>query len=218
LHGTPRVTVLVGGDGARALWTTWLAQTGATDAGIAAPRSGLAAIAPAVASAIAEPTTPIAIVLTGAELARYRAAGPARSDREHALVEEGVLVVDDTGLDDTTLTVDARSAAEAALLVALEATAETAGRFELNAKLAVRFGPAACEVDLLARKERVAVEIDGYHHFTDATAYRRDREKDLLLQSQHLLVVRVLAADVARDPRPAIDLVRRALAIAEART
>jgi hypothetical protein len=30
------------------------------------------------------------------------------------------------------------------------------------------------EVDLLSRRDRIAIEIDGYHHFADLDAYRRD--------------------------------------------
>lgn len=214
LHGTPRVTVLVGGERARALWLAWASLADETPHEL---RSGIAAIAPAVARATTDPRRPIAILLSGSELAHYRADEPARSDRERAMVEAGVLVLDPAGLEAMAVTVDARSAAEAALFVALEGAADTAGRFELNVKLGVRFGPAACEVDLLARRPRVAVEIDGYHHFTGVEAYRRDREKDVLLQLQGFLVVRVLAADVARDPRPAVDLIRRVLAAREAR-
>jgi very-short-patch-repair endonuclease len=52
------------------------------------------------------------------------------------------------------------------------------------------------EVDLLAADLRLAVEVDGYHHFQDEDAYRRDRRKDLDLQRRGYLVVRVLAEDV----------------------
>lgn len=108
--------------------------------------------------------------------------------------------------------INARSAAEAALLEALEATPATAGRFELNRYLSVRFGPNALEVDLLGRRDRIAIEIDGYYHFGDLEAYRRDRRKDLLLQTQGFMVIRVLAEDVMRDARPAVNAICQALA------
>lgn len=95
---------------------------------------------------------------------------------------------------------------------ALEATAATRGRFVLNESLSVRFGPNAAEVDLLSRGDRIAIEIDGVHHFTDLDRYRRDRDKDLLLQTQGLLVIRLLAEDVLRDPREGVQMVCRALA------
>jgi very-short-patch-repair endonuclease len=55
------------------------------------------------------------------------------------------------------------------------------------------------------------IEIDGFHHFGDPEAYRRDRRKDLLLQTQGLLVIRAPAEDVMRVLRPAIAEVCRAL-------
>jgi hypothetical protein len=76
----------------------------------------------------------------------------------------------------------ARSAAERFLFERLESLPETAGRFALNARPGLRFGGRPMEVDLLAASLRIAVEIDGYHHFRDADAYRRDRRKDVELQ------------------------------------
>lgn len=90
----------------------------------------------------------------------------------------------------------ARSAAEAILFRMLESLPETAGRFELNGELDFRFGPRTAEVDLLCRELRLAVEIDGYYHFGEPTAYRRDRTKDWELQRRGFVVLRFLAADV----------------------
>jgi hypothetical protein len=91
----------------------------------------------------------------------------------------------------------ARSAAERLLFERLESSPETAGLFELNGTLDFRFGPTQwIEVDLVARSLKLALEIDGYHHFQDTEAYRRDRRKDLELQKHGYLVVRVLADDV----------------------
>jgi hypothetical protein len=91
----------------------------------------------------------------------------------------------------------ARSAAERFLFEQLESLPETAELFELNGTLDFRFGPTRwIEVDLVARSLKLAVEIDGYHHFQDPEAYRRDRRKDLELQTHGYLVVRVLADDV----------------------
>jgi very-short-patch-repair endonuclease len=111
---------------------------------------------------------------------------------------------------------DARSLAEATLFEALEATPATAGRFSLNESLSVRFGPAAAEIDLLARGDRIAIEIDGVHHFDDLECYRRDRRKDLLLQMQGFVVVRLLAEDVMRDVQSAVNAVCQALAYRQA--
>jgi very-short-patch-repair endonuclease len=93
----------------------------------------------------------------------------------------------------------ARSAAEWALYVWLEDHHETRGRFALNETLPVRFGPRPIEIDLLCNELGIAVEVDGFYHFRELDAYRRDRRKDVVMQREGLLVVRVLAEDVIND-------------------
>ena len=193
LHGTPRVTVIVG---PATIWQRWSELAGLD--------TSLLDFREAIALAVAEPTRDVAVVTTRKELDRWRATAP---DRERALVDEGLLVVEPPAPNP-----DARSAAEAALYDALEATPATAGKFELNGRLSVRFGPDACEVDLLARADNIAIEIDGIHHFGDLERYRRDRRKDVLLQSRGLFVIRLLAEDVMRDPRIGVAVVCQALA------
>jgi very-short-patch-repair endonuclease len=217
VHGTPRVTVLVGGDHARACWRAWLDVSGL--AGELLPGALATVVADAAAQAMAHPARPIAISCTRDELAAWR--GGRRADRLTALIDEGVVELPDPApaapppapapAPDRQL-FNARSAAELTLYDALEATPATAGRFERNGLLSIHFGNKAAEVDLLARKDRVAVEVDGYYHFTDLDAYRRDRKKDLLLQTHGLLVVRVLAEDVMQDARPAVNAICQALA------
>lgn len=90
----------------------------------------------------------------------------------------------------------ARSAAEAFLFQMLELLPETTGRFELNAELDFRFGPRAAEVDLLCRELRLIIEIDGYFHFRNSEAYRRDRTKDWELQRRGFVIIRFLAEDM----------------------
>ncbi len=90
----------------------------------------------------------------------------------------------------------ARSAAERFLFDLLGDLPATAGLFELNARLGFCFGPMRAEVDLLAASLRLAVEIDGYHHFREPENYRRDRRKDACLQKEGYLVLRFLAEDV----------------------
>lgn len=90
----------------------------------------------------------------------------------------------------------ARSLAERVLHDALQARPTTRGRFALNREMAFRFGPRACEIDLCDHETRIAVEIDGYHHFTSHDAYRRDRRKDVLLQREGFVVLRFLDCDV----------------------
>ncbi|MEO7732500.1 MAG: DUF559 domain-containing protein [Kofleriaceae bacterium] len=297
MHGTPRVTVLVGGPQGREIWEQWVALSGLTGAlleGEVDPQ-----VRAAVARAIADPTQPIAVRASAADAVAWRLG---RSDRLAAMVDEGWIDVAEHDPDGReprrqqaepqhhstpsasnhasahaegaagraggaagradgavgraegaagraegaagradgaagradgaagraegtagrdgevegrrrrATHVDARSVAEATLFEALEATAATVGRFTLNESLSVRFGGAAAEVDLLSRGDGIAIEIDGVHHFADLEAYRRDRKKDLLLQSQGLFVVRVLADDVMRDVRAAVNAVCQALA------
>lgn len=90
----------------------------------------------------------------------------------------------------------ARSAAERFLFAALQAEPATRGLFVQNERLQMSFGGRGAEVDLLARRLGLVVEVDGYHHFRDAEAYRRDRRKDVLLQLNDLVVIRCLAEDV----------------------
>jgi very-short-patch-repair endonuclease len=137
-----------------------------------------------------------------------QAGGDGNGGGEHARGGAGC----GTAGRDRAFHVDARSLAEATLFEALEATPATAGRFRLNESLAVRFGPIAAEVDLLSRGDRIAIEIDGVHHFADPDCYRRDRKKDLLLQTHGFVVVRLLAEDVVRDVRAAVTAVSQALA------
>jgi hypothetical protein len=101
----------------------------------------------------------------------------------------------------------ARSAAERFLYERLESLPETAGQFELNAPLAFQFGTRDAEVDLLARASGLAIEIDGYYHFRDAEAYRRDRRKDWELQRRGYLVVRFLAEDVTARLEEVLDTI-----------
>ena len=129
------------------------------------------------------------------------------------LADRSTNALDPRGLAESADALDARSLAELALFHALEATPATAGRFELNAHLAVMFGDRAAEVDLLSRTDCIAIEVDGYRHFAGPAEYRRDRRKDLLLQGQGLLVVRLLADDVLHDPRGAVATVVEAMAL-----
>lgn len=205
VHGTPRITVLAGGDDARRLWERWLAV--ANIEGTLLQGEVEAAMRDAMSYATGEPKRPIAIRASLPSLTAWRRG---RSDRLAAMFDEGLLEVEDASFSDPMF--DARSAAEAALFEALESTPATRGRFELNGNLSIRFGPVAAEVDLMSRTDRIAIEIDGYHHFADLDCYRRDRRKDLLMQTQGLLVVRLLAEDVLRDPRDGINMVCQALA------
>jgi very-short-patch-repair endonuclease len=205
VHGTPRITVLAGGDDARRLWEHWLGVAN-IEGEILGGDAGTC-MRDAMAKALEAPARPIAVHGASDALTSWRRG---RTDRLAAMFDEGFIHVEMRVLSDPLF--DARSAAEAALFEALEATPATRGRFELNGKLSVRFGPTAAEIDLMSRTDRIAIEIDGFHHFSDPDCYRRDRRKDLLMQTQGLLVIRVLAEDVLRDPREGVTMVCQALA------
>jgi hypothetical protein len=213
IHGTPRVTVLVGGQHARDVWNHWLALADAT--GTLLDGDFEPSIREAVTHATASPARPIAVLATRAAIAAWRRdVRPTPSDRFVAMVDEGWTEVPDPAASTSSplMNLDARSVAEATMFEALEATPSTAGRFALNESLSVRFGSAAAEIDLLSRGDRIAIEIDGIHHFADPDCYRRDRKKDLLMQTQGLLVIRLLAEDVLRDVRASVNVVCQALA------
>ncbi len=107
----------------------------------------------------------------------------------------------------------ARSATEAFLYRRLETLSETRGRFQLNANLPIPFdGLSQMEVDFLDEDFRIALEVDGLQHLSDAEAYRRDRRKDRLLQQNGYLVLRFLAEDVAKDLDGVLDSILQSLA------
>lgn len=90
----------------------------------------------------------------------------------------------------------ARSAAEEFLHLFLDEIPEIQGFFELNQRTDFLLNGRPVEVDFLSNALRIAIEIDGYYHFRDKEAYRRDRRKDLALQREGYLVLRFLAEDV----------------------
>ncbi len=112
---------------------------------------------------------------------------------------------------------DARSLAEALLFAALESNPTTAGLFRLNADGEFPFGNRPAEIDLLCPTLSVAVEIDGYYHFRDPAAYRRDRAKDWLMQRHGLLALRFLADDVTDDLAAVVGRIVEAVDLRRAR-
>jgi very-short-patch-repair endonuclease len=93
----------------------------------------------------------------------------------------------------------ARSENERFLFAQLETRPQTAGLFVLNQKSDHRFGPKRLEIDLFSETYSIAIELDGFHHFDDPEAYRRDRKKDLVLQRLGIFVLRFLADDVVSN-------------------
>lgn len=90
----------------------------------------------------------------------------------------------------------ARSKAEQHLFELLQVLPETAGRFRMNEKLDFRFGRKFAEVDFCCPTLRLVIEVDGFFHFVNSDAYRRDRTKDWELQKRGYVVLRFLAEDI----------------------
>lgn len=107
----------------------------------------------------------------------------------------------------------ARSASEAFLFRRLETLPETAGRFRLNVELPIPFDNLGrMEVDFLCVDAGLVVELDGAQHLSDPEAYRRDRQKDALLQERGFFVLRFLAEDLAKQLDAVLDAILRVLA------
>src|SRR5205085_8757872 len=82
----------------------------------------------------------------------------------------------------------ARSASEAFLYRRLETLSETKGCSQLNVSIPIAFdGHSQMEVDFVNETLRIAIELDGSQHLSDAEAYRRDRRKDRLLHQNGYL-------------------------------
>ena len=140
----------------------------------------------------------------------WRGAGDEGKEKSEVIPTEAHPESDDPSLATND---QARSAAERFLFDMLESLPETVGQFELNAKLDFPFAVGRpTEVDLLARSLRMVIEIDGYYHFQDPEAYRRDRRKDLELQKRGFLVLRVLANDVVDRLEELLETVTSAVA------
>ena len=108
----------------------------------------------------------------------------------------------------------ARSASESFLYRRLQTLPQTRDRFRLNVELPIPFdGWGRMEVDLLDVESRIAIEIDGAQHLTDAETYRRDRRKDALLQENGNVVLRFLAEDVGKRLGDVLDGILRVLAL-----
>ena len=106
-----------------------------------------------------------------------------------------------------------RSQAEWLLFQYLEARPATAGQFQVNARLDIRFGSRSMEVDFLADRARIVVELDGYYHFQATDSYRRDRRKDIALQQAGFWVLRFLSEDVVAHLEDILSTIDRALSL-----
>jgi very-short-patch-repair endonuclease len=166
------------------------------------------AIRIAIALAEAAPALPIAVATSAPSWARWS----AMPGREHARAIIEACTIDEPPAPATKEEDDAaRSAAERLLFDALEAHPKSRGRFALNRSLEVLFGSRALEIDLACTSPCLAIEVDGYYHFKDAEAYRRDRRKDLALQRAGYFVHRVLAEDVMANVADVVTSIHASL-------
>lgn len=160
---------------------------------------------------------PIGLSVTPPVFEAYRST--ASAGRPRTLLELGVIEIhaDADGGQDAAESIAppaegsgvdrARSEAERYLFELLEGLPITAGLFRLNAPVGFDFGGRPVEVDLWSRQIGLGIEIDGYHHFQDPQAYRRDRRKDWELQRRGYRVIRVLAEDVVERLEAVRDLI-----------
>lgn len=146
-----------------------------------------------------------------------QAVHPNLQATRQALIAEGadetLLSLFDTAarLAPNDVTGQARSHYEKLLFEVLQEHPETAGLFELNGRLQFHFGVRCAEVDFLSRRLGLAIELDGFYHFTGEEAWRRDRRKDLLLQQHGYQVMRCLADDVVQRLSGLISEIRSAV-------
>lgn len=107
----------------------------------------------------------------------------------------------------------ARSASEAFLYQRLETLPETRGRFRLNVELPIPFNQrGTMEVDFLCEPAKLVIELDGSQHLQNESTWRSDRYKDLLLQRQGYLIMRLLTTDLSKAFSTHLDLILSTLA------
>lgn len=102
-----------------------------------------------------------------------------------------------------------------ALFDALARDPRTRGQFELDGQLASVDGERVTdlvEIELVARRARLAIELDSWHHFQDAGGYRRDRISDQRLSRAGYFVLRFLTEDVDRRIGSTLNDIALALA------
>jgi hypothetical protein len=126
------------------------------------------------------------------------------------LIDEAELLVRRLA-EEKTGTPATRSQAEQFLFHILELIPDTRHQFKPNYKMPFNFGNQAMEIDLYAPTARLAIEIDGYYHFQEPDAWRRDRRKDFELQTKGILILRFLANDVVNRLEEIISTICQAL-------
>ena len=112
----------------------------------------------------------------------------------------------------------ARSASETFLYKRLQTFDKTRDRFRLNVELPIPFNQrSTMEVDFLCESAKLVIELDGMQHLQNESAWRSDRQKDLLLQRHGYLVMRFLATDIAKELTTILDSITATLTHCERR-
>ena len=93
----------------------------------------------------------------------------------------------------------------------LNGNSETCGLFAPNVQPGFLFGSRPAEIDVCSQSLRIAIEVDGYFHFTDSDRYRRDRRKDFVMQQRGYLVLRFLAEDIVPEMESVLETVLAAV-------
>ncbi len=102
----------------------------------------------------------------------------------------------------------ARSASEAFLFKRFESLDATRGQFRLNVELPIPFNQrGSMEVDFICEPLKLVIELDGLQHLQDETAWRSDRQKDLLLQRHNYCVMRFLTTDISKELNTVLDTI-----------
>jgi very-short-patch-repair endonuclease len=70
---------------------------------------------------------------------------------------------------------------------------------------------AGHEVDLLWRRERLVVEVDGFAHHSDRKAFERDRRRDADLIAAGYRVIRITWRQLVSEPEAVAVRLARAL-------
>ena len=89
----------------------------------------------------------------------------------------------------------------------LERDADLAGLFRFNVHVPTVRGTSPL-VDLASEALRIVVEVDGYYHHSDESAFKNDRKRDYELLISGWVVLRLPHDEVVSDVELAIDKIR----------
>lgn len=100
-----------------------------------------------------------------------------------------------------------QSPGEQLLNNALHKDEELRGVFQFNVPVETSYGSRYL-VDLLAKRSKAIVEIDGYTHHSSKHAFKVDRHRDYELQTSGYLVLRLPHDEVINDPQGSVSKIK----------